>query len=322
MKRRTLLAGSFMMMIAMPWTAIAQSTQQWPTKPVRIIVAYPPGGATDTQARIIGKHLSEKWKQPVIIENKPGGNTVIATDPVAKAAPDGYTLLLSAMPFALNPILLNNLPYDSRKDFIPVTTLTTIANILVAPESAGIKNVQDLIAKAKADPNAISYASAGAATATHLSAELFSNMAGIKMTHVPYKGSAAAHQDLIAGRVPIMFDNGVLPHVKSGRVIPLGVTSKERLPWLPDVPTIAEQGLPGYDISAWYGIFAPGGTDPVIVNKLATDITEVVRSPELKSQWESMGALAGGGTPEEFQQFLDKETARWKKLATEQNIKY
>jgi len=311
-----------MMMIAMPWTAIAQSTQQWPTKPVRIIVAYPPGGATDTQARIIGKHLSEKWKQPVIIENIPGGNTVIATDPVAKAAPDGYTLLLSAMPFALNPILLNNLPYDSRKDFIPVTTLTTIANILVAPESAGIKNVQDLIAKAKADPNAISYASAGAATATHLSAELFSNMAGIKMTHVPYKGSAAAHQDLIAGRVPIMFDNGVLPHVKSGRVIPLGVTSKERLPWLPDVPTIAEQGLPGYDISAWYGIFAPGGTDPVIVNKLATDITEVVRSPELKSQWESMGALAGGGTPEEFQQFLDKETARWKKLATEQNIKY
>jgi tripartite-type tricarboxylate transporter receptor subunit TctC len=310
MTRKTLLAVSFAAIIISPWAAIAQQTESWPTKPVRIIVAYPPGGATDTQARILGKHLSDKWQQPVVIENKPGGNTVIATDPVAKAAPDGYTLLLSAMPFALNPILLDKLPYDTNKDLAPVTTVTTISNILVAPPSAGIKNVQDLITKAKSDPDSISYASAGAATATHLSGELFSNMANIKMTHVPYKGSAAAHQD------------GVLPHIKSGRVIPLGVTSKQRLPWLPDVPTIAEQGLPGYDVSAWYGIFAPGGTDPKIVSKLAADITEVVRAPELQSQWEAMGAMAGGGTPEEFQRFLNNETARWGKLIKEQNIKY
>jgi len=322
MNRRTVITASFTVALALPWAAIAQSAQPWPTKPVRIIVAYPPGGSTDTQARILGKHLSDKWQQPVVIENKPGGNTVIATDPVAKATPDGYTLLLSAMPFALNPILLDKLPYDTAKDLAPVTTVTTISNILVAPPSAGIKNVQELIAKANAEPNAISYASAGAATATHLSGELFSNMAKVKMMHVPYKGSAAAHQDLISGRVPIMFDNGVLPHIKSGRVIPLGVTSATRLPWLPDVPTIAEQGLPGYDVSAWYGIFAPGSTDPKIVSKLAADITDVVRAPELQSQWETMGAVAGGGTPEEFQQFLNKETARWTKLIKEQNIKY
>jgi tripartite-type tricarboxylate transporter receptor subunit TctC len=289
---------------------------------VRIIVAYPPGGATDIQARVVGQRLSEKWKQPVIVENKPGGNTVIATDPVAKAEPDGHTLLLTAMPFALNPILLEKLPYDTDKDLAPVTTLTTISNILVAAPDVGVKNVQELISKAKKNPGDVSFASTGVATSTHLSGELFSKMADVNLTHVPYKGSAAAHQDLIAGRVQIMFDNGALQHVKSGRVIPLAVTSKERLPWLPNVPTVEEQGLPGYEASAWYGIFAPGGTDPKIVKKLAADITEVVRSPELQSQWETIGATAGGGTPEEFQAFLANETKRWGQLINERNIKY
>lgn len=322
MNRRTLLCAALMAAAAMPLSVSAQSADQWPSKPVRIIVAYPPGGATDTQARLVGQKLSEKWKQPVVIENKPGGNTVIATDPVAKAEPDGYTLLLTAMPLALNPILMEKLPYDTEKDLTPVTTLTTISNILVAAPDFGIKNVQELIAKAKADPGAVSFASTGVATSTHLSGELFSSMAGVKMTHVPYKGSAPAHQDLIAGRVNIMFDNGVLQHVKSGRVVPLAVTSSKRLPWLPDVPTAAEQGLPGYEASAWYGIFAPGGTDPKIVEKLAADITQVVRSPDLQPNWETMGATAGGGTPEEFRSYLAHEKERWGKLIKEQNIKY
>lgn len=323
MQRRTLLTAG---LVTAAMTALAPITAHsdpaWPAKPVRIIVAYPPGGATDIQARVVGQKLSEKWKQPVIIENKPGGNTVIATDPVAKATPDGYTLLLTAMPLALNPILLDKLPYDTAKDLTPVTPLTTISNILVAAPDAGVKDVQELIAKAKADPGSVSFASTGVATSTHLSGELFSQLAEVDLIHVPYKGSAPAHQDLIAGRVQIMFDNGALQHVKSGRVIPLAVTSSQRLPWLPNVPTVAEQGLPGYEASAWYGIFAPGGTDPAIVKKLAADITEVVQSPELQSQWESISATAGGGTPEAFQTYLNKETERWGKLIKERDIKY
>lgn len=321
MKRRTLISAVLAAFAVLP-LANASATDQWPTKPVRLIVAYPPGGATDTQARIVGKRLSEKWGQPVIIENKPGGNTVIATDPVAKANPDGYTLLLTAMPLLLNPILMDKLPYHTSTDLVPVTTLTSMSNILVAAPDFGVKNVPELIAKAKATPGSVSFASAGVATSTHLSAELFSSMTGIKLTHVPYKGSSPAHQDLISGRVQIMFDNGALQLVKAGRVVPLGVTSSTRLPWLPDVPTIAEQGVPGYEVSAWYGIFAPGGTDSKVVNKLAADITEIVRAPDLQGQWEAMGAVAGGGTPQEFQDYLTKEQARWEKVIKEQNIKY
>src|SRR5690606_11930613 len=206
--------------------------------PVRIIVPYPPGGSADSQTRIIGEQLSKRWKQPVIVENKPGGNTVIATDPVAKAKPDGYTLLLSAMPYILNPVMMDKLPYDTEKDLVPVTMLTTKPNILVAALDFDVDNVHELIAKAKASPGEVAFASAGLVTATHLSGELFSDMTGVTMMHVPYKGSAAAHQDLIAGRVHIMFDNAALAQVEAGRVKALAVTSSERLPWLPDVPTV------------------------------------------------------------------------------------
>lgn len=322
MKRRTLIAAALMAGVALPLACPAASGDQWPAKPVRLIVAYPPGGATDIQARLVAERLSDKWKQHVIVENKPGGNTVIATDPVAKAEPDGYTLLLTAMPLALNPILMDKLPYDTDKDLTPVTVVTTISNILVAPPDFGVKNVQELITKAKADPESVSFASTGVATSTHLSGELFSQMADVQMTHVPYKGSAPAHQDLIAGRVQIMFDNGVLQHVRSGRVVPLAVTSKERLPWLPDVPTVAEQGLPDYEASAWYGIFAPGGTDPQIVEKIAADVTEIVRSPDLQPKWEMIGATAGGGTPDEFRAYLAREKERWGELIKERNITY
>ncbi len=318
--RRTLVAAAVAMTLLASPMAQAQAPK-WPTKPVRIIVAYPPGGATDTQARFVGQKLSERWKQPVIVDNKPGGNTVIATDMVAKAAPDGHTLLLTAMPFALNPILMDRLPYDSARDLAPVTVLTTIANVLVAAPDVGVKNVPELIAKARANPGSISFASTGLATSTHLSGEMFSSMAGAQLTHIPYKGSAPAHQDLLSGRVQIMFDNGVLQHIKAGRVVPLGVTSAKRLPWLPNVPTVAEQGLPGYEASAWYGIFATGGTPPEVVQQIAADITWAVRSPQLEPKLEAIGANAGGGTPEEFRRFLAQETARWGKLVKERNIK-
>ncbi len=301
--------------------AVAQP-KNWPSKPVRIVVAYPPGGATDIQARVVGQKLSEKWGQPVIVENKPGGNTVIATEAVIKAAPDGHTMLLTAMPFMLNKFLMDKLPYEALKDFAPVTALTTISNILVAAPNLGVKNVQELVAKAKSSPGAISFASTGTATSTHLSGELFSSMAGVKLMHVPYKGSAPAQQDLLAGRVDIMFDNGVLQQIKAGRVVPLAVTSPKRLPWLPDVPTVMEQGLRGYEASAWYGIFVPAATPKDIVNQLAADITEAVRSPDLQSRWESIGATAGGGTPDEFVKYLMQDTERWGKLINERGIKY
>lgn len=316
----TIWMASAVMAVAMAGAMNAHSAT-WPTKPVRLIVAYPPGGATDTQARVVGQKLSERWGQPVIVDNKPGGNTVIATDLVAKAQPDGHTLLLTAMPVALNPLLMEKLPYDTAKDLAPVTVLTTIPNVLVAFPDFGVRNVKELISKAKATPGSIAFASTGLATSTHLSGEMFASVAGIQMTHVPYKGSAPAHQDLLSGRVPVMFDNGVLQHIKAGKVIPLGVTSSTRLPWLPNVPTIAEQGLAGYESTAWYGIFATGGTPADVLRQIAADLTWAVRSPDLAPKLEAIGANAGGGTPEEFQKFLTSETQRWGKLVKERGIK-
>lgn len=295
--------------------------QTWPVKPVRLIVAYPPGGATDAQARIVGQKLAERWGQPVIVENKSGGNTVIATDAVAKAPPDGYTLLLTAMPFALNPMLIKKLPYDSANDLAPVTLLTTIPNILVIHPDFPAKSLQELIDVARARPGFVAFASTGQATSTHLSGELFASMANVQLTHIPYRGSAAAHQDVLSGRVPIMFDNGMLQHVKAGKMRAIGVTSATRVPWLPDVPTIAEQGLTGYEAVAWYGVFVTGGTRQEIIGKLASDITWAIRSSDVLPKLTAIGANAEGGSPEEFRRYLSNETARWGKLITELGIK-
>lgn len=321
MKRRAIILSAAAIAAAtLPWSASAQDLK-WPTKPVRLIVAYPPGGSTDTQARLVAKKLSDRWGQPVIVENKPGGNTVIATTMVAKAEPDGHTLLLTALPVALNPLLLDKLPYDAATELAPVTLLTTIPNILVAHPSFGVRTTQELIAKIRASSDPTSYASAGLVTSTHLAAAMFASAAKMKMTHIPYKGSAAAHQDLLSGRVPIMFDNGALQHVKAGKLLALGVTSAKRVPWLPDVPTVAEQGLPGYEAVAWYGIFATGGTPKPVVDRIAADMTWAIRLPDIAPQLEGMGANAEGGTPEQFRRYVASEAQRWGALIKEQNIK-
>ena len=320
MRYKSLLAFVISCVLVL-YAPAGEFAQAWPTKPVRLIVAYPPGGATDTQARIVGQKLTERWGQPVIVENKSGGNTVIATDAVAKAAPDGHTLLLTAMPFALNPLLIDKLPYDSANDLVPVTLLTTIPNILAIHPDFPAKNMKELIDAARANPGSVSFASTGQATSTHLSAELFAKMANVKLTHVPYRGSAPAHQDVLSGRVPIMFDNGMLQHIKAAKMRAIGVTSATRVPWLPDVPTIAEQGLTGYDAVAWYGIFATGGTKPEIIGKLATDITWAIRSADIATKLTAMGANAEGGTPEQFRQYLANEVSRWGGLVKELGLK-
>lgn len=313
----TIIAACLLALHA-PAGALAQT---WPTRPVRVIVPYPPGGAADTQTRIVGQKLAERWGQSVIVENKSGGNTVIATDAVAKARPDGYTLLLTAMPFLLNPMLIEKLPYDSANDLTPVTLLTTIPNILVIHPDFPARTLKELIDVARAAPGSVSFASAGQASSTHLSGELFASMAKVRLTHIPYRGSAAAHQDVLSGRVPIMFDNGMLQHVKAGKMRAIGVTSATRVPWLPDVPTIAEQGLTGYEAVAWYGIFAPGGTPQEVINQLASDITWAVRSSDVLPKLTAIGARAEGGSPEQFRRYLSNEFARWGKLVKELGIK-
>ncbi|MDS1139064.1 tripartite tricarboxylate transporter substrate binding protein [Pusillimonas sp. SM2304] len=294
----------------------------YPTRPVRLVVAYPPGGTTDTQARIVAQKLSERWNQQVIVDNKPGGNTVIATSQVKNSAPDGYTLLMTAMPFALNPLVMDSLPYDSKKDFAPVTLLTTVPGVFITHPGMNVKTVAEFIEKYKgSEEEPIPFGSAGTLTFTHLGGELFASQSGIKFQHVPYKGSSPAHQDLIAGRIKAMFDNGALEFIKTGRVVPLGVTSAKRLPWLPDVPTIAEQGFPDFQAAAWFGIFTRGGTPKEVVAKISEDITWAIRSPEVVEKLTASGVFAEGGTPEEFQQYLDAETDRWGAIIKEQDIK-
>jgi len=300
---------------------MSASAQSWPAKPVRIVVAYPPGGATDLQARLVAVKLKDRWGVPVVVENKPGGNTVIATETVAKAAPDGHTVLLTAMPFALNPLLIAKLPYNTATDLVPVTLLATIPNVLVVYPGLPVNSLDDLIKLARAEPGSVSFASTGQATSTHLSGELFAKMAGLRLNHIPYKGSAPAHIDLISGRVSIMFDNGALQHVKGGKLKAIAVTSAKRVPWLPDTPTMTEQGLAGYEAAAWYGVFAPGGTPGEIVRKLADDITWAVRSPDTVEKLTVAGAIAGGGSPEEFRSFLSIETEKWGRLVKDLGMK-
>ncbi|MBB5216592.1 Bug family tripartite tricarboxylate transporter substrate binding protein [Parapusillimonas granuli] len=316
---KTLSALAFATCMIAP--GIAQAAD-YPTRPVRLVVAYPPGGTTDTQARILAQKLSERWKQQVVVENKPGGNTVIATLQVANSAPDGYTLLMTAMPFALNPLVMDSLPYDTKKDLAPVTLLTSVPSVFIAHPDMKVKTVDEFIKKYKGGAEEpIPFGSAGTLTFTHLGGELFASQSGVKFQHVPYKGSSPAHQDLVAGRIKVMFDNGALELIKSGRVVALGVTSDKRLPWLPDVPTIAEQGFPGFQAAAWFGIFTKGGTPKEVIEKISQDITWAIRSPEVVEKLTASGVFPGGGTPQEFQAFLDSEVKRWGPIIKEKGIK-
>jgi tripartite-type tricarboxylate transporter receptor subunit TctC len=295
----------------------------WPNRPVRMVVPGPAGGGADIIARIVVARLAERLGQQVIIDNRAGAGSMIGDELVAKSAPDGYTLLLGTAALATNPAIYKDVRYDARRDFAPVTLAILSPNILVVHPSLPVKTVKELIAFAQAHPGQMNFASAGTGTNPHLSMELFLSMAKLTMVHVPYKGSSPAIVDLIAGHVAVMTSTilTAIPHVRSGRMRALGVTGAKRLAALPEVPTIAEAALPGYEAVQWYGILAPAKTPEPIVLKLNSDIVRVLQSPDVRAKLVNDGAEPAGNTPDEFARFIRSETEKWARVARAAGIK-
>ena len=296
---------------------VSLSTPSYPSKPIRVLVGFPPGGNSDFVARAVGRGLSELWGQQVVIDNRPGAGGNIAAELVAKAPADGYTLLLGVFAHAVNPSLYGSrLPFNAVKDFAPVILCVSSANILVVHPSLPVKSVKELIAFAKAKPGQITYASSGNGTASHLAGELFDLMAGVKTVHVPYRGNGLAHTDLMGGRVIMFFAAmaGTLPSVQAGRLRALGVTTLKRWPGAPGVPTMSESGLAGFEVNSWSGILAPAGTPPEIVTRLNTEIARIMRQKETRDRLYSFGAEPIENTPAEFTAYINAGIAKWAKV--------
>jgi len=296
--------------------ALPVHAQNYPVRPVRMIVPFSPGGATDVPARILAQRLSEAFGHQIVIDNRPGAGGVLGADAVAKAPPDGYTLLLTATTHVISASLYKKLPYDAIRDFAPVMLIGSGPNVLTVHPSLPAKNVRELIALAKARPGKIDYASSGNGSSQHLFGALFMSLADIRMMHIPYKGSAPATTDLIAGQVSVGFPGIalVLPHTKAGRLRALAVTSAERSKAMPDVPSIAEAGVPGYAATLWLGLLAPRGTPPQIVQKLFDEIAKLLRQPEVESAYLATGTDITISNPEQFGLFVKAEYDKWAKV--------
>ena len=303
--------------------AFAQGSAAWPTRIVKLIVPFTPGGGIDAIGRILGARLSEMWGQQVVVENKPGAGGNIASEFVARSAPDGYTLYITAGGLAVNQFLFPAINYDPVADFAPVTLICLFPNLLVVPNSSSARSVKDLIAQAKANPGKVSYASPGHGSSPHMSAELFKYMAKIDMVHVPYRGAAPAYTDVIAGRVDSTFAvmASGLPLVRSGHLRALGVSTASRQPMAPDVPTIAEAGVPGYDTSSWFAFFVPARTPPAIIRKIHTDAVAALNEPPIRSKLDALGVIVAGSTPEALATHLKDEMDKWGPVIKAANIK-
>ena len=312
-----------LMTSAVPTVSLAQTSAQYPARPVRIVVPQSPGASTDTTARLIAQRLTTALGQTVLVDNRPGAGSVIGTEVVAKATPDGHTLLVVASSITLNPIMHKNLSWDPVRDFAPITQLSSFPNVLVVHPAVPVKTVKDLIALAKAKPGTLNYGSAGTATGTHLSAELFKHMTGTDMVHVPYKGGGAAMPALMGGQVQLMFATTVsaLPHVRAGKLRAIAVTSAKRSPSAPDVPTIAESGVPGYDHTPWNGFLAPAKTPRAIVARLNEETARILHTPDTKAIFMNEGAEPVGNKPEEFGAIIKSEIAKWGKVIQAAGIK-
>jgi len=301
--------------------AFAQAAASFPTKSVTIIVPATPGGAIDLVARLTGDQMSKDWGKPVVIDNKAGATGTIGTQAVATAAPDGHMLALVASSHAINPVMFKKLPYDTVKSFEPVILTHVVPLVLVVNPKLPVSSVKELIAYGKANPGKLTFASSGNGGAPHMSGELFKSMAGIDMTHIPYKGSAAAHPDLMSGQTQVMFDTlaAVQPHLKTGALKGLAVTTAKRVPGV-DLPTIAEAGLPGYETTTWGGVLAPAGTPKDVVAKLNAEFNKGRAQPDIKKKINDAGIDVAGGTPQQFADFLQAEMKKWAKVAKDANI--
>ena len=314
------LAAALVLALAAGAPALADD---YPTHPIRVIVPFAAGGAADAVARIVGKRVGETLGQTVVVEDRGGGGGVIGTEIVKNAGPDGYTLLLGQSgPISINPGIYSKLSYDPEKDFVPISMTTAYPYVLVVNPSLGVKTVAELVALAKRKPGELNYGTAGVGVSNHLCTELFDNKAGIKMTHVPYRGTSLAVADLISGQVQVVFADPVsaLSQVKAGALIALAVTSKERSPVAPDVPTIAESGYPGFDAVAWHGIMAPAGTPKPIIDKLNAAIVDALKDPQTAKLIEAQAMQIVGSSPQEFASFIKQDIVLWKGVAQEAKV--
>jgi tripartite-type tricarboxylate transporter receptor subunit TctC len=295
--------------------AAAQS--DYPSRPVRILVPSSPGGGTDILARVLADHLSRSMGGQFFVENRPGAGQMIGIEAVARAAPDGYTLLMAASTLAINPAMYRKVSYDALRDFAPITQVAGLPNVLLVHPSLPVRSLQELVALAKDKPGHLTYASAGIGTSPHMGMELFKSMAGIDLVHVPFRGTGPAVTEMLSGRVPVGLSNTLtaIPHIEGGTLRALGVTGTRRAEALPKVPTIAEAGVPGYEAMQWYGLLAPAGTPPAIVERIAADVAAALRLPDVKERLAADGAEAVGGTPAAFAALIKEELDKWKKVA-------
>jgi len=313
-------ALGFALLAAVSVSALAQPA--YPTRAVRFITPFPPGGSLDPLTRMSAQKLSEKWGQPTIVENRPGGNSIIGTNAVAKAAPDGYTILVAGTPHVINPSLFPT-PYDALRDFAPIATIARSRQILVVHPSLPVNNVKELIALAKARPGELNYGSSGTGNTNHLAGELFCVVARVKMQHVPYKGAGPAIVDLLGGRLQLSFHVtiSVMPYIKSGRLKPLAISGERRATPLPQVPTFAEAGLPAFEMSGWTGMFAPAGTPKYIIDNISGEMARILASPEIVELLANQGLEPLISNPGEFAALLRSDMARFAKLIRDANIK-
>ncbi len=316
MNRLVMRAACATIVVCAPLAALAQDAA-FPTKPVRMVIHIGPGSSMDIVGRVLGQKLSEAWGQTLVVDNRAGAGGLIGMDAAAKAPPDGYTLLFGAASMAIAPSFYKKLPFDALRDFEPITQITSRYNLLVVPVSSPLNSVKEVIAMAKSKPGFVSYGSGGGTgSSDHLAGEYFALMAGLQLLHVPYKSGPQAMTDLIGGQLSI-YMGGVpvsLPMIKSGKLRPLGVSSLKRIAQLPEVPAIAEAGVPGFEVNVWYGLFAPRGTSPKIIAKISADVSRIVKAPEMRERLAGLGADAEGTTPEAFKNYFRADVEKWAKV--------
>ena len=322
-RKAVTLLGAGLLATAIPMTASLAQSANWPSKSVTFIVPFPAGGPVDTAARFVTKPLAQAWSQSTVVDNRAGAGGIVAARYAAKVAPDGYSFFFPAIHHAVHPSLRKDLGYDIQTDFEPVGTVARFPIILVVHPSVPVNNVKELIDYAKANPDKLSFSSSGTGGGTHLAGELFNSLAGVKLQHIPYKGSAPAMQDLVGGQVQVMFADApsALPFMKSGHVKALGVGNPDRSVLAPDVPTIAEAGLPGYEAYSWTALVAPKGTPADVITKVNADLVNALKDPQVGSAMAAAGAEPMVGSPDDLRQFLDNEIKKWGRVIKEANIK-